>query len=199
MSDSQLNILKSAVKNGTEVTFNLHQVWLEIPKMKLIFHRNLWLIHPQASKIRKTSANCSSANIKCSKAQLSKMIQSRGFVTDISGIISGLDKFVSFPSKVLKSYSKELCNIYTKNNLFIDAELNMIGKRIKEKFGSGITLTKNEIENVIKVLNSFENREILLKETTRKNTSQEGGFLSFLGLLMTAGLPLMKKCIYTSI
>ena len=75
----------------------------------------------------------------------------------------------------------------------------MIGKRIKEKFGLGITLTKNEIENVIKVLNSFENREILLKETTRKNTSQEGGFLSFLGLLMTAGLPLMKKCIYTSI
>ena len=66
----------------------------------------------------------------------------------------------------------------------------MIGKRIKEKFGSGITLTKNEIENVIKVLNSFENREILLKETTRKNTSQEGGFLSFLGLLMTAGLSL---------
>ena len=69
------------------------------------------------------------------------MIQSGGFSTDISGITSGLDKFVNFPFKVLKSYSKELGNIDTKkhknnkNNLYIDAGLNMIGKDIKEKIG----------------------------------------------------------------
>ena len=32
-----------------------------------------------------------------------------------------------------------------------------------------------------------------MKGTTRKITSQEGGFLNFLGPLMTAGLPLMKS------
>ena len=37
----------------------------------------------------------------------------------------------------------------------------------------------------MKVIKSFENRGILLKETTRKITSQEGGFLSFLRSLMT--------------
>ena len=63
------------------------------------------------------------------------MIQSGGFLTDITGII--LDNFVSFPFKTLESYSKELSNVDTnknknnKNNLYIDARLNMIGKDVK--------------------------------------------------------------------
>ena len=59
-------------------------------------------------------------------------------------------------------------------------------------FGIKITLTDNEIKDIIKVIKSLENREILLKGTTRKCTSQ-GGFLSFVRPLMTAGLPLMKS------
>ena len=45
----------------------------------------------------------------------------------------------------------------------------------------------------MKVIKSLENQGILLKGTTRKITSQEGGFLNFLRPLMTAGLPLMKN------
>ena len=45
----------------------------------------------------------------------------------------------------------------------------------------------------MKVIESLENRGILLKGTTRKITSQERGFLNFLRPLMTAGLPLMKN------
>ena len=68
------------------------------------------------------------------------MKQSGWFLTDITGIISGLDNIVIFPIKVLESYSKELNNIDTKkyknnknkNNLYIDAGLNMIGKRFKK-------------------------------------------------------------------
>ena len=39
----------------------------------------------------------------------------------------------------------------------------------------GITLTNNEIKDIIKVIKSLENRGILLKGTTRKITSQERG------------------------
>ena len=46
---------------------------------------------------------------------------------------------------------------------------------------------------IIKVIRSFENRETLLKGTTKNVTSQEGGFLNFLRVLTTAGLPLMKN------
>ena len=45
----------------------------------------------------------------------------------------------------------------------------------------------------MKVIKSLENSGVLLKETTRKITSQEGGFLNFLRPLMTAGLPSMKN------
>ena len=59
--------------------------------------------------------------------------------------------------------------------------------------GTGITLTNNEIKDIIKVIKYLENRGVLLKGTTRKFTSQEGGFLKFLRPLLTAGVPLMKS------
>ena len=43
---------------------------------------------------------------------------------------------------------------------------------MKEKIGSGTTLTNNEIKDIMKVIKSLENRGILSKETTRKITSQ---------------------------
>ena len=60
----------------------------------------------------------------------------------------------------------------------------MIGKKIKEKFVSGITLTNKKIKDIMKVIKSLKDRETLLKGTTRKITSQEGRFLNFLRPLM---------------
>ena len=42
--------------------------------------------------------------------------------------------------------------------------------------GSRITLTKNNIKDIRKVIKLIENRETLLKGTTRKTTSEEGRF-----------------------
>ena len=59
---------------------------------------------------------------------------------------------------------------------------------------SEITLTNNEIKYIIKIIKYLENREILLKETTRKIISQEGWLLgNFLGLLMIVALPWMEN------
>ena len=114
--------------------------------------------------------------------------------------ISGIDNFITFPFKMANSYLEELNNIDTKyvnknngNNLFTDAALNTIGKMIKENIGSGITLINYETKDIMEVVTSLENRRILLKETTRKITSQEVGFLNFIRIVMTAGLPLMKN------
>ena len=86
-------------------------------------------------------------------------------------------------------------------NTFVDSVLNLIGKKIKKAFlsiaGLGITLTNNEIKEVIKVIKSIENSGILFKGTTRKITSQEGGFLNFPKLSMTVVLPLMKSLLKT--
>ena len=45
----------------------------------------------------------------------------------------------------------------------------------------------------MELIKSLKNKVSLLKGTTRKVTSQEGGILNALKTLMTAGLPLMKN------
>ena len=59
--------------------------------------------------------------------------------------------------------------------------------------GSGITLTNNEMKDIIKVIRFLENRESFLKVTTNRNINQNGGFINFIRSLMTAGLPFMKN------
>ena len=48
----------------------------------------------------------------------------------------------------------------------------------------------------MKVTKALENKGILSKGTARKDTTQEGGFLTFLRPLMKAGLPLIKMLSY---
>ena len=55
---------------------------------------------------------------------------------------------------------------------------------------SWITLTSNEIKDIIKLITSLEKSEILLKEPTEKVINQKVGFL---GPLMNVGLPLTKN------
>ena len=46
-------------------------------------------------------------------------------------------------------------------------------KPYKEVYGEVLTLTDNEIKDIIKVIKSLENRGILLKGTSKRITSQE--------------------------
>ena len=47
--------------------------------------------------------------------------------------------------------------------------------------GSLVTVTNNEIKNIIKLIRYLGNGRIVLKQTTEKIIDQEGGFLNFLG------------------
>ena len=75
MFNSQLNKLKSAIKNATEVTLNLPSNVIGNSNDETKFLHKLLLTDTQVSKIRKAFANGSSANIKFSKTQLSEMTQ----------------------------------------------------------------------------------------------------------------------------
>ena len=46
-------------------------------------------------------------------------------------------------------------------------------------------MTNNEIKDIMKVIKSLDNRTISLRGTTRKITSQEGGFLNLSVLKQT--------------
>ena len=83
LSDSQLNKLKSAVKIESEVF--LRSSLNVIGDNKTNFPPELLLTNRQVSNLRKAFANNSSTNIKLSKSQLSKMIQSGGFLDRLLG------------------------------------------------------------------------------------------------------------------
>ena len=73
---------------------------------------------------------------------------------------------------------------------FVDKGMNKLNKSSTQREGPGIVLTNNGIKDIIKLINSLENRLILLKGTTEKATNHKGGFL---GPLMRVGLPFMKS------
>ena len=74
LSNSQLNKLKSGIKNGTQVTLNLSSNVVGDSNDEPSFAHKLLLMDTQVTRIRETFGNSSSANIKFSKAQLSKMV-----------------------------------------------------------------------------------------------------------------------------
>ena len=85
LSNLQLNKLKPAIKNETEVKLNLSSNLIWSSNDETNFPHKLLLTDTQVSKICKAFANGSSANIKVSKIQLSKMLQQGRFVTSIPG------------------------------------------------------------------------------------------------------------------
>ena len=72
LSDSQLNKLKSAIKNQTHVVTTLSPNTIGDCNDKTNFPHELLLTGRQVSSIRKVFANNSSVDIKFSKTQLSK-------------------------------------------------------------------------------------------------------------------------------
>ena len=80
LSNSQLNKLISAIKDGTEVTLSLSSNFIGNSNNETNFSHKLLLTNTQVLKIRETFANGSSANVKFSKAKLSKIVQAGGFI-----------------------------------------------------------------------------------------------------------------------
>ena len=83
LSNSQLNKLKSAIKNETEVVLRLSSNIIDDNETN--FPHKLLLTDRQVASLQKSFASHSSADIKLSKTQLSKMIQSGGFLSRLLG------------------------------------------------------------------------------------------------------------------
>ena len=85
LPNSQLNKLRSAMKNETDVDLRLSSNMIFNPDDKTNFPHKLLLTNRQVANLRKAFANHTSTDIKLSKTQLSKMIQSGGFLGKLVG------------------------------------------------------------------------------------------------------------------
>ena len=85
LSNSQLHKLKSAIKNETDVVLRLSSNMIGNSNDKTNFPYKLLLTNRQVANLHKAFANYSSTDIKLSKTQLSKIIQSGRFVGKLFG------------------------------------------------------------------------------------------------------------------
>ena len=85
LPNSQLNKLKSAIKSENDVVIRLSPNMIGYSNDKTNFPHELLLTGRKVFSIRKAFFNNSSVDIKFSKSQLSKMIQSGGFLGKLLG------------------------------------------------------------------------------------------------------------------
>ena len=86
LSNSQLNKLKSSIKNETDVVLRISS---NMVGDNTNFPHELLLTNRQVANIRKAFAKNTLIDIKLSKTQLSKMIQSGGFLGNLLGKLAG--------------------------------------------------------------------------------------------------------------
>ena len=83
LSNSQLNKLKSPIKNKTELDLRLSSNMIGDDETN--FPLKLSLTNRQVANLRKAFADKSSNDIKLSKSQITKMMQSGGFIGRLLG------------------------------------------------------------------------------------------------------------------
>ena len=144
------------------------------------FPHELLLTGRQVSSIRKVFSNNSSVDIKLSKTQLSKMIQSGGFLGKLLGPL--LKTELPLIKNVITSWAKSVLIPLglTAAAAAADAEI------LKKTLGSGghttLIISNKDIEDLIKMVKSLEDFVLLLKGVTESAQNEvkekKGGSLS---------------------
>ena len=166
-------------------------------------HELLLLTTRQNTKSRNVINNNLATDIKLSKAQIKKLIQSGGFLGKL------LSKLAGPLMKVALSLAKNVLA-----PLGLTAAMSAIDRSIQKKIhGSGATkgagvkliIEQEDMNDIMKIIEALENSGILLKGVTKtienEAKEQRGGFLSMLfgtlgasllGNLLTGGKGIVR-------
>ena len=181
LSDTQLKKLKTAVKNKTGTTLRMSLKMLDGNDLP----HELLLTTRQKTKLRNVFNNNMSTDLKLSKAQSSKIIQSGGFLGSLLSKLAGPLMKVAVP--------------LTKNILAplgITAAASEIDAGSQKKIhGSGpktLIISNEKRNDMMKIVQALEDSNILLKGVTKtienETKEQKGGLLSMLLGILRASL-----------
>ena len=106
LSNSQLNKLKSSITNETDVVLRISSNMVVNTNDNTNFAHELLLTNRQVANIHKFFAKNISTDIKLSKTQLSKMIQSGGFLGKLLGPL--LETGLPLMKSVIKPLAKSV-------------------------------------------------------------------------------------------
>ena len=193
LTNVQLNKLKKAVTSNEGATLRLgirNFNKNETPHELLLTTR-------QNTKLRNAINNNSATDIKLSKAQIKKIIQSEGFLGKL------LSKLAGPLMKVALQLAKNVLA-----PLGLTAAMSAVDGRIQKKIhGSGVKLIfeEEDMHDIMKIIEALEYSGILLKGVSKtiENETKEkrGGFLSILlgtlgacllGNLLTGGKGIVR-------
>ena len=150
LSNSQLNKLKSAIKNKTEVVLRLSSNMIGNSDDETSFPHKLLLTNRQVANLRKGFANNSSTDIKLSKSQLSKMIQSGGDLGRRFGLL--LKTGLPLMKNVIKLLAKILLIPLELTAASSAADAGIHKKMLRSRTTTP-TISNDEMEDIIKIVN----------------------------------------------
>ena len=164
-SNSQLNKLKSTIKNETEVTLKLSSNVVGDSNDENKFPHKFLLTNTQVLKTRKAFANGSSANTKLSKTHLLKIGESGGFLGRLLGPL--LKTGLLFLGNILKPLARSvlLPLLLTAAAAATDAAIH------KKMIGSGFTtliISNEEMNDIMEKVKSIEDSGLLIKQLVKQ-------------------------------
>ena len=172
LSDTQLKKLKTAVKNKTGTTLRI--------SLKMFNGNNLpcelLLTTRQKTKLRNAVNNNMPTDLKLSKAKISKITQSGGFLGSLLSKLAGPLMKIAIP--LAKNVLAPLLQLL----------LRQLMQEFKKKIhGSGnmtLIISNEEVNDIIKITQALENSNILIKGVTKtiknERKEQKGEFLSMI-------------------
>ena len=204
LSGPQLNKVEVAIKNETELVLRLSPNMIGDSNDEANFPHELLLTDRQVSSIRKAFANNSSVDIKFSKTQLSKMIQSGGFLGKLLGPL--LKTGLPLIKNVITPLAKSVLILLGLTAAASAADAGIHKKILGSGNNTTLIISNKDMDDLIKIVKSLEDSGLLLKGVTESVQNevkeQNGGFLSMLlgtldaSLLVNhlTGKGINKKC-----
>ena len=157
LSYSELNKLKSGIKNGTEVTLKISSIVAGDSNDENNFPHKLSLTNTQVWRHRKAFANSSSANIKWSKTKLHKKGQSGGFLGRLLGPL--LKTGLSLTRNALKPLAKSIL-IPLGLTTAAAATDAAIHKKMFRTGNATLIVSNEEMNDIIKIVKSLEKSDL---------------------------------------
>ena len=188
LSNSQLDKLNSAIKNGTYVILRLSSNLIGNSDDETNFPHKLLLTNRQVANFGKAFANYLSIDIKLSKTELSKMIQLEGFLGRHLGSL--LNTGLPLVESVIQPLAK---------SILIPSGLTAAASAADAEIVSGhnttLLISNDEMKDILKIVKPLDDSELLLggvsKTIKNEAKEQKGGFIKM--LIGTLGASLLEN------
>ena len=159
LPNSQLNKLKSAIENGTDVILRLSSNMIGNSDDETNFPHKLYVTNRQVANLGKAFAKYLSTDIKLSKTQLSKMIQLGGFLGRLLGALlkTGLPLMKSVIQPLAKSVLIMLGLTASAASAAASAADAGIHKKIlRSGHKTTLVISNDEMKDILKIVKSLD-------------------------------------------